>query len=68
MEETLDERAAPFRPPPRSDAVNTALDKLFVTPMAWLLAVPIVLLDRLLTTSPVEAQNWDDACTEPSRV
>ncbi|WP_160320152.1 hypothetical protein [Rhodococcus rhodochrous] len=43
--------------------MNTVLDKLFVTPMAWLLAVPIVLLDRLLTMSPVEVKNWDDACT-----
>ncbi|EME67268.1 hypothetical protein G352_01117 [Rhodococcus ruber BKS 20-38] len=36
--------------------MNTMFDKLFVTPMAWLLAVPIVLLDRLLTTSPIESQ------------
>ncbi|WP_160320163.1 hypothetical protein [Rhodococcus rhodochrous] len=28
--------------------MNTLIDKLFTTPMSWLLAVPIVLADRLL--------------------
>jgi hypothetical protein len=29
--------------------MNTVIDRLVVTPMSWLLAVPIVLLDRLLS-------------------
>ena len=29
--------------------MNTVIDKLFITPMSWLLAVPIVLFDRMLT-------------------
>lgn len=29
--------------------MNTMLDRLFVTPISWLLAVPIVLLDRVMT-------------------
>ncbi|MGX7727909.1 hypothetical protein ACWPOB_01380 [Rhodococcus sp. 2H158] len=32
----------------RRCGMNTVVDILFITPMSWLLAVPIVLLDRLL--------------------
>ncbi|WP_206025821.1 hypothetical protein [Rhodococcus sp. 14C212] len=28
--------------------MDAVIDKLFITPMSWLLAVPIVLLDRML--------------------
>ncbi len=28
--------------------MNAVIDKLVVTPVSWLLAVPIVLLDRLI--------------------
>lgn len=31
--------------------MNTLIDRLVITPMSWLLAVPIVLLDRLLSRS-----------------
>jgi len=38
----------------RSSAMNTMIDRLVVTPMSWLLAVPIVLLDRLLSPELTE--------------
>ncbi|WP_342661522.1 hypothetical protein Rruber_05319 (plasmid) [Rhodococcus ruber] len=30
--------------------MSTVIDKIFTTPMSWLLAVPVVLADRLLST------------------
>ena len=39
--------------------MNTMIDRLFVTPMSWLLAVPIVLLDGLLSPELPELPNWD---------
>jgi hypothetical protein len=39
------------------------LDKLFITPLSWMLAVPVVLLDRLLTTDPAELPVWDESLT-----
>ena len=39
--------------------MNTMIDRLFVTPMSWLLAAPIVLLDRLLSAEMTESSNWD---------
>ncbi|WP_280521711.1 hypothetical protein [Rhodococcus sp. B50] len=35
------------------------IDRLFVTPMSWLLAVPIVLLDRLMSPDLTEIPDWD---------
>ena len=43
----------------RSPVVNIMIDKLVVTPMSWLLAVPIVLLDRLLSPELSEWPDWD---------
>lgn len=44
------------QPPPdyrnKSGEMDTLLDKLFAVPMSWLLAIPIVLFDRLLATEP----------------
>ena len=40
--------------------MNIVIDRLFVTPMSWLLAVPIVLLDRLLSPDPTEVPRWDE--------
>lgn len=34
--------------------MHTLIDRLFVTPMSWLLAVPIVLLDRLMSQELTE--------------
>ena len=39
--------------------MNTMLDRLFVTPISWLLAVPIVLLDRLLSPKMAGSQGWN---------
>ncbi|MEE2060083.1 hypothetical protein [Rhodococcus artemisiae] len=39
--------------------MNTIIDKLVVTPMSWLLAVPIVLLDRLLSPDLTELPHRD---------
>jgi hypothetical protein len=39
--------------------MNVMLDKLLVTPISWLLAVPIVLLDRLLSPKLNEWPDWD---------
>ncbi|MDO1481862.1 hypothetical protein [Rhodococcus ruber] len=47
--------------------MNSVLDKLIVTPMSWLLAVPIVLLDRMLATNLSEVPDWDDSCTFRAR-
>ncbi|WP_274521235.1 hypothetical protein [Rhodococcus rhodochrous] len=38
------------------------IDKLFITPISWLLAVPIVPLDRLLASDPPELPDWSDPC------
>lgn len=38
------------------------LDRLFITPLSWMLAVPIVLLDRLLTTDLTELPIWNESC------
>ncbi|WP_420752969.1 hypothetical protein [Rhodococcus sp. O3] len=40
--------------------MNIIIDKLFVTPMSWVLAVPIVLLDHLLSPDPSEVRSWDE--------
>ncbi|UTM39779.1 hypothetical protein MX572_23270 (plasmid) [Rhodococcus pyridinivorans] len=40
-------------------AMNIMFDRLFATPMSWLLAVPIVLLDRLMSPELIELPGWD---------
>lgn len=50
--------SAPF--PSQEPPVNIIIDKLFVTPMSWVLAVPIVLLDHLLSPDPSEVRSWDE--------
>ncbi|WP_330766989.1 hypothetical protein [Rhodococcus sp. M8-35] len=47
--------------------MNTLLDKLFTTPMSWLLAVPIVLADRLLAPDLSELPDWDHSCRTTAR-
>lgn len=47
--------------------MNTVIDKLFVTPTSWMLAVPIVLADRMLSTDVAELPDWDDTCTAGQR-
>ncbi|WP_416063848.1 hypothetical protein [Rhodococcus indonesiensis] len=39
--------------------MNTMIERLFVTPVSWLLAVPIVLLDRLLSPNLTELPDRD---------
>ncbi|AHD23964.1 hypothetical protein Y013_23715 [Rhodococcus pyridinivorans SB3094] len=46
--------------------MNTLIDKLFTTPMSWLLAVPIVLADRLLAPDLPELPDWDHLCRNGS--
>ncbi|WP_342661795.1 hypothetical protein Rruber_05639 (plasmid) [Rhodococcus ruber] len=43
--------------------MNTLIDKLFTTPMSWLLAVPVVLADRLLAPDLSELPDWDQSRT-----
>ncbi|WP_342660000.1 hypothetical protein Rruber_04272 [Rhodococcus ruber] len=38
--------------------MENAISHLFVVPMSWLLAVPIVLLDRLLSPDTSEISGW----------
>ncbi|MFE2120316.1 hypothetical protein OCS65_01905 [Rhodococcus aetherivorans] len=47
--------------------MNIIIDKLFTVPMSWLLAVPIVLLDRLLAPDLAELPDWDDTCRVEAR-
>ncbi|OOL27619.1 hypothetical protein GQ85_37570 [Rhodococcus rhodochrous] len=42
--------------------MKDAISNLFVVPMSWLLAVPIVLLDRLLSPDTAELPDWDESC------
>ena len=46
--------------------MHTLVDRLFITPMSWLLAVPIVLIDRLMSSDLDESPNWDtrSCCSE----
>jgi hypothetical protein len=46
--------------------MNTMIDKLVVTPISWLLAIPIVLLDRLLSPDLTELPHRDSR-TLPQR-
>jgi hypothetical protein len=39
--------------------MNTVVSKLFATPISWLLAVPIVLLDRLMSPEMTEGPVCD---------
>lgn len=39
--------------------MKNTISNLFVVPMSWLLAVPIVLLDRLLSPDTAELPDWD---------
>lgn len=47
--------------------MNTVIDRLFVTPMSWVLAVPIVLLDRLLSPKRAELGDWSESCTPTAK-
>ncbi|TCN53419.1 hypothetical protein EV641_10663 [Rhodococcus sp. SMB37] len=47
--------------------MNTLIDKLFTTPMSWLLAVPIVLADRLLSTDLADSPHRDAPSISGSR-
>lgn len=53
----------PDRGPPYSKdigafSVNTVIDKFFTTPMSWLLAVPVVLLDHILAPDLPELRRY----------
>lgn len=38
--------------------MNTVIDKFFTTPMSWLLAVPVVLLDHILAPDLPELRRY----------
>ncbi|WP_213571485.1 hypothetical protein [Rhodococcus sp. USK13] len=38
--------------------MDTMIDKFFTTPMSWLLAVPVVLLDRILRPDLPEVRRY----------
>ncbi|WP_416062258.1 hypothetical protein [Rhodococcus indonesiensis] len=42
-------------------------EKLFAVPISWLLAVPIVLLDRLLAPDLGELPSWNGECRIEAR-
>jgi hypothetical protein len=43
--------------------MKNTISNLFTVPMSWLLAVPIVLLDRLLCPDTTELTDWEETCS-----